>query len=238
MLSAEIIRIIHSEPNATFLDVGGKLQVFGHVAEVLMGSEFVDKASEIAHISRPEAGRPVLIMEGEEWVQTPPLKRQENGMFQTETSHHGGGYLFPALRLPTLRGTHGTLSVINESMPQTVLQLRAGVGTLFAWNCGQDEELVADSFDLPSPVKQVVITFDYFTALTEDNEVFTWKPPNPRLWEAPAKTGSSPAKPLQAAYPETNGTQEEEDGPDMSAFLDDFPTTAPSEQTVPEVSRL
>ena len=199
-----------------------------------MGSRLVDNASDIVQIVEPEMKKiAFLIKDGSFWAQN----------FQPGNRHQLCGDFEQHRPIQSREISHlafqqygGSSYVVTKSRPQTVVILEAGLPSLFSWYGDKNDPNRRDTFDLPSPVIQIATNSRYMIALTEDHKVYAWERANP---VPAAETQRLPATPTeeQRTSSEAEDLSTEEDGPDMSAFLDDLPNSAPSETTSPKIPR-
>lgn len=232
VLSAENLRLIRSSLNATFLDVGGRLHIFGSEPEYLKGSRLVDNASEIEQIFEPEINNVAFLMEdGSFWAQNiqPGSRHQPCGDFEKQSANRNREISHLAFHY-----SGQSSYAIAKSRPQTVVTLESGLKNLLSWYLDKSDQNGWDTFDLPSPVVQIATNSRYMIALTKNHNVYTWERAKPlrateRIPVTPAKEERESSK--------ADDISTEEDGPDMSALLDDLPSTAPSGTISPDFPR-
>ena len=232
-LSAERIRLLYPGVNYALLDVEGRLRIFGHELRSLVKSKLMDVASESddnCHsdasdiVDYAHAGEIALLMKnGGLWKSTVARRLHESNQVLRHVPNKGRGLL--------CLSCNGTLTVVvQKSNPQRIMifqDLRA----LEDWICDGDDKLILETFDLPSPVTQLVANVYYFTALTEDQEAFTWKNDQ---YTPKRKTKTPEKKPEPTSSQAAEVSEEEEEGPDMSAILDDLPTTSSEKEPSPK----
>lgn len=233
VLSAEKIRLIHSNTNCTILDQEGKLQIFGNrygTYGLALSSKLRDRASEIVYIRSSDVSRyPLLLLDdGSFWTR-----------FNSTDADFIESDLGPGQKILHLASGVSTMCVITKARPCTVVMLDPDLRPrpIIDDKTRKDEEgyesfrEFRDSFDLPSPVKQLAVNFRYFTALTEKGEVYTWSSIHGpiSLKEADSATAAVEQQVSASSEPSQSPPQDEgDDGPDMSALLDDLPITSPS----------
>ena len=224
VLSTEKVRLIHSNLNSTFLDEAGRLRIFGNEPEYLIKSRLVNQAREIVQIFEPEMNKTAFLMEdGSLWVQNfqPGGRYELCGDFEQQSPNQSRKISHLAFQY----SGHSSY-VIAKSRPQTVVTVDIGLLNLLSWYHDDSDQNEWDTSNLPSPVVQIATNSRYMIALAEDHNIYSWdiaKPLRPaeRLPTTLAKSGRESS--------EGDNVFIEEEGPDMSAFLDDLPSTAPSE---------
>ena len=234
VLSAERIRLIHSSLNSTFLNAGGRLRIIGNEPEYFIGSNLVDKASEIVQIFEPEMTKSAFLMQdGSLYAQKvePGSQHQPCGDLEQQRSNQSCEILHLAFQY-----SGESSYAIAKSGPQTVVTLEAGLQALSSWYRNNDEQKEWDTFDLPSAVIQIATNSRYMIALTEDHNVYTWERSKPLGAAEVQRLPASPAK-AERKNSEVEEPSIEEDGPDMSSFLDDLPAAALSGTLSLSVSR-
>ena len=221
VLSTEEVRLIRSSLNSTFLDEAGILRIFGNEPEYLIESRLVNQAREILQIFEPEMNKIAFLMEdGSLWVQNlqPESRYELCGDFEQQSPNQSRKISHLAFQY----SGHSSY-VIAKSRPQTVVTVDIGLLNILSWCHSDSDQNEWGTFDLPSPGVQNATNSRYMIALAEDHNVYSWERAKPL--RAVERQPATPAKEERKSS-EADNVPIEEDGPDMSAFLDDLPSTA------------
>lgn len=239
VLSRETVSVIGCNRNTTFLNVDGRLEVLGHQPPGLEKIVSEDRITECVRVLHQAGEDEAVLLDKDGGVTVVyDVYERYRGAECVEKRPAGGREILHLACGPGFQ----VMALVTRSNPRTVLTLKglgSGYGSFLTWYCGDNEENIIDSLDLPSPVKDLFVGYKNITALSESGDVYTW--PSVQNSSAISKTGSpaslnQPPTAMASTAPKPPMPEaeedEEEEGPDMSSLLSDLSRT-PSPQETP-----